>query len=117
MLLRILLLTLAVLARAHTPPTFTIQAVAGTDYVGDGGAATSAIPSQPEGIVVDSAGNIYFSDADHNRVRKIDTRGIITTVAGTGISGFSGDGGPAKSAQMSHPYVSGIRSIGQSVYC
>ena len=67
---------------------------------GDGGPATQATVYFPSGIAVDPAGNIYFVDKGNNRVRKIDTKGIITTYAGTGKAGFSGDGGPATSAQL-----------------
>jgi uncharacterized protein (TIGR03437 family) len=69
-------------------------------FSGDGGPATQATVYFPSGIAVDPAGNIYFVDKGNNRVRKIDTKGIITTYAGTGKAGFSGDGGPATSAQL-----------------
>jgi uncharacterized protein (TIGR03437 family) len=84
--------------------SYTIQTVAGTDFVGDGGAATSAILSQAEGIAVDAMGNIYVADADDCRVRKISLDGTIQTVAGNGTCGFSGDGGPANLAQLNQPY-------------
>lgn len=70
---------------------------------GDGGPAISA-QVIPSGIAVDAAGNIYFTDESNNRVRKINTSGIITTVAGTSVAGFSGDGGPSASAQVNDPY-------------
>lgn len=72
-------------------------AVAGTcapqegSYSGDGGLATSAHLSFPWSLAVDNAGNIFIADTGNNRVRKIDTNGIITTVAGDGSSGYSGD--------------------------
>jgi len=77
--------------------------------VGDGGPATSASLSfgatgQHQGIAVDAQGNLYIADSGHNRIRKVDTNGIITTVAGTGAFGFSGDGGPATGAQLSSPF-------------
>jgi len=71
-------------------------------FSGDGGAATSASLSFSEGIAVDSAGNIYISDSANQRVRKI-SGGTITTIAGTGSSGYSGDSGPATSAQLRTP--------------
>jgi uncharacterized protein (TIGR03437 family) len=69
-------------------------------FSGDGGPATKAALYFPSGVAVDSAGNIYFVDKGNNRVRKVDTKGIITTFAGTGTAGFSGDGGPAISAKL-----------------
>jgi uncharacterized protein (TIGR03437 family) len=81
--------------------TDTFSSVAGCP--GDGGQATSASMSQPEGIVADTLGNVYVSDIDCNSVRKIAPNGIITTVAGNGTSGYSGDGGPATSAQLFVP--------------
>ncbi|HTA81352.1 MAG TPA: T9SS type A sorting domain-containing protein [Bacteroidia bacterium] len=69
-------------------------------YAGDGGPARYASISDPTGIVVDSIGDIYFCDAGNYCIRKIDIHGIITTIAGKGISGYAGDGGPAKLAEF-----------------
>ena len=85
----------------------SISTVAGTGaggYTGDGGAATSAQITAPYGPVFDSAGNFYFSDAVNLRVRKVNIgTGIITTVAGTGSSGNTGNGGPATNANLNYP--------------
>ena len=84
----------------------TISTVAGngtTGYNGDGIAATSAEMNVPRGVVVDSSGNIYIADTLNHRVRKVDTTGIITTFAGTGAGGFSGDGGLATDAAIGGP--------------
>lgn len=80
-----------------------ITTVAGTGisgYSGDGGLATQAQLGYPYCVVVDALGNLYISDKVNNNIRKVNTSGIITTVAGTGISGYSGDGGPAVQAQL-----------------
>ena len=68
-------------------------------YSGDGGPATSAELNQPMGVAVDSAGNPYIADWGNNRIRKV-SNGVITTVAGNGMLGFSGDNGPATSAEL-----------------
>ena len=72
-------------------------------YVGDGKPATSAALSSPLNAAFDSNDNLYVSDSDNCRIRKVDSAGTITTVAGTGICGFSGDGGPATRAKLSYP--------------
>lgn len=72
---------------------------------GDGGSATQAQLAYPEGIAFGPDGSLYIATADQfdSRIRRVDPNGIITTVAGTGISGFFGDGGPATQAEFSHP--------------
>jgi uncharacterized protein (TIGR03437 family) len=84
--------------------TYQIVLVAGSGRIGDGGPATAAQIGAIQGVAVDRLGNVYLSDTDHHRVRKVDTHGIITTIAGTGLAGFSGDGGPATAAQLNTPY-------------
>ena len=74
-----------------------------------GGSIEEGVPAleadiTPFGMALDSAGNLYVADLRENRVRKIDTNGIITTVAGNGTPGFSGDGGPATAASLRDPY-------------
>jgi hypothetical protein len=84
-----------------------ITTVAGTGtraFSGDGGPATSAELSDPLNLAVDGSGNLYIADSGNHRVRRVDSSGTITTVAGTGTPGFSGDGGPATSAELAYPY-------------
>ncbi|QZY54095.1 immunoglobulin-like domain-containing protein [Crassaminicella profunda] len=88
-----------------------IDTVAGTGwsgYSGDGGLATAAKLDEPIGVAVDSYGNIYIVDIDSNCIRKVNTSGIITTVAGTGESGYSGDNGLATEAKLNSPYAVAI---------
>jgi sugar lactone lactonase YvrE len=80
--------------------------------VGDGGQAIAAQLQQPEGIVVDPAGNLYIADAANNRVRKVTPAGVISTVAGNGHQGFSGDNGPASAAQLNQPYGLALDAAG-----
>src|SRR5687767_4883178 len=106
------------------PPAGAITTVAGMGlYNGDGRVATSAVLNlpfgqgvvgieghPPAGITVDRQGNLYISDRSNHRIRKVTPgpdgtlrSGVITTVAGTGVSGFAGDGGPASSARLNSP--------------
>ncbi|MGV3556543.1 NHL domain-containing protein [Larkinella arboricola] len=87
-------------------PNGIITTVAGNGtygFSGDGGPATQAKMSSPRGIVIDAQGNLFFADRENSRVRKIATNGTISTIAGTGAYGFSGDGGPASSARLAYP--------------
>src|ERR1017187_2970411 len=100
--------------RNRKVPNGVITTVAGngTDgFSGDNGPATSAQLHGPWGVAVDSAGNLYVADRDNNRIRKV-SNGVITTVAGNGTVGFSGDSGPATSAQLSLPNSVAVDSAG-----
>jgi sugar lactone lactonase YvrE len=79
---------------------------------GDGGAATNATLNGPTGICVDSAGNWFIADMNYSLVRKVDTNGVISTVAGKSTFSFSGDGGPATNASMNHPIGVAVDSRG-----
>jgi uncharacterized protein (TIGR03437 family) len=83
--------------------TYSISTIAGTDRVLDGSLAASVPLANPESIAFDSAGNLYITDPSDSRIRKVSTAGIITTIVGTGIPGFSGDRGPAAQAQINNP--------------
>lgn len=72
-------------------------------FAGDGGPATSASLKAPEGVAVDAAGNLYIADRDNYRIRKVALDGTISTFAGNGKQGFSGDGGPAVNASLNRP--------------
>ena len=87
-------------------PDGVITTVAGTGefgFAGDGGAATNAVLAGPIGLTFDGAGNLYFADRSNHRIRKVTPQGTISTVAGNGVLGYSGDGGPATSASLSTP--------------
>lgn len=79
---------------------------------GDGGPAIEATFNQPQSVAVDSTGNVYISDTGNHRVRKVAPSGIITTVAGTGVDEFSGDGGPAAQASLNLPFQVAVDSAG-----
>ncbi|OKQ00036.1 S-layer homology domain-containing protein [Paenibacillus sp. P46E] len=116
--------------KAYAASGYTITSIAGTGvagFSGDGGQATLAqlgglppwltLPSDGKedlsgGMAVDSNGNMYIADIVNNRIRKIDTSGKITTVAGTGVAGFSGDGQAATLAQLSGPRGVAVDSSG-----
>ncbi len=90
-----------VVRKVDTAGNITTVAGNGTPgYSGDGGPATSAQLHDPAGVVADAAGNIYIEDLANARVRKVDATGTITTFAGNGTKGFSGDGGPATAAAL-----------------
>ena len=74
-------------------------------FAGDGGPANAALLNGPFDVAFDAGGNLYFSDTFNNRIRRVEARsGVITTVAGNGDKGFSGDGGPATGAALNEPY-------------
>ena len=94
------------------PPGYIINTAAGSGWIGDGGPATLAILRQPGGVAADNRGNLYIAETGGHRVRKLDRSGVITTVAGTGVAGFTGDGGAATAAQLSSPYGLAADALG-----
>ena len=95
-------------ANGGNPAVWTISTVAGTGsqgHAGDGGPATAALLNNPFDLAFDANGDLVFSDTYNHRICRIaKTTGIITTIAGTGEAGFSGDGGPAANAALNQPY-------------
>jgi uncharacterized protein (TIGR03437 family) len=96
--------------------SYSISTVAGSSRLRDGSPAITAPIRYPFGVAEDGAGNIYFADALDNRVRKVDSTGIISTVAGNGVAGFSGDGGPATQAMLNTPYGVKLDAKGANLY-
>lgn len=91
----------------------TIAGTGGAGFSGDNGIATSAQLNKPMGVTVDGSGNIYIADYYNNRIRKIDySNNVITTIAGNGTAGFSGDSGIATSAEINTPYSIAIDGSG-----
>ncbi len=83
-----------------------ITTIAGTGvagFSGDGGPASKAKLSHPEGVAVDAAGNVYIADSFNNRIRRVGSDGVITTIGGTGVAGYGGDGLLATDALMRFP--------------
>ena len=97
--------------------TSVITTLAGTGvagYNGDGGPATSANLHNPIDLALDESGNVLFADHNNHRIRRVAIgTGVITTLAGTGVSGFSGDGGPATSAQLQNPHGLALDASGR----
>jgi hypothetical protein len=100
----------------HDPATGETVVVAGTGVPGssgDGGAALDATLDEPVGLGLDANGNLYVADFPANRVRRIDPSGRITTLAGTGREGWSGDGGPAERADLGLPAAAVVDPAGR----
>ena len=95
--------------------TFAGHYVAGgstSTYSGDGGPATAADMFRPSGVCVDRVGNVYIAEVLGNRIRKVATTGIISTVAGVGAAGRTGDGGPATAATLANPISVCVDNLG-----
>jgi uncharacterized protein (TIGR03437 family) len=100
-----------------TTGMLTLSAGNGTPgFSGDNGPASSAQLNSPAGVAVDSAGNLYIADTQNQRIRKV-SNGVITTLAGNGTYGFSGDNGPATSAQLNDPSGIAVDSAGNLYVC
>ncbi len=93
----------SVFSYAQSGNIYTMAGTGVAGFSGDGGPATAAKLNGPTDVFEDAAGNFYIADRNNNRVRKINTAGIISTIAGTGTAGYSGDGGLATLAKLKHP--------------
>ena len=99
-------------SRAQIINTVAGNNALGSSYTGDAGMATLATVGNPGSVAIDKYGNIYISDQLNHVIRKVNTSGIITTVAGIGISGYSGDSGPATSAKLNYPQGIAVDTAG-----
>jgi len=99
------------IAAAHSLATVAGNGSRG--FSGDGGPASAAVLDNPTAVAVDYAGNVFFSDQGNQRIRRIGADGVITTVAGNGSPGFSGDNGPAMAAQLNFPGGLAVDQAGQ----
>lgn len=88
---------------SYEPTIVTVVGNGVPGYSGDGGSAAKAQLNYPSAIIFDKTGNMYIADSTNHRVRKVDVNGVITTIAGNGTDGYSGDGGPATAAQLRCP--------------
>jgi sugar lactone lactonase YvrE len=101
-----------VLRRRERPAVLDIAGTGSAGFSGDGGPATKAKLNVPYGVAMDRKGNIYIADRENNRVQKISRSGVVTTFAGTGAAGFSGDRGPAATATLDKPVGLAFDSAG-----
>jgi len=102
---------------ANSSTATTAGQVGSQGYAGDGGPATAAQFNTPNGMLTDSAGNIYVADTQNHRIRKIDSQhNITTTIAGNGNPGYSGDDGPATQAKLNSPMDVALDNTGQHLY-
>jgi DNA-binding beta-propeller fold protein YncE len=105
--------------QTQQPSGGVIRTVAGSNtrgYAGDGGSATSAALFQPRAAAVGPDGSVYVADTFNHRVRRVDPRGGVTTLAGTGQAAYSGDGGPAGAATLHWPHDVAVDPSGTSLY-
>jgi hypothetical protein len=103
---------------SKTRRTTTVAGNGSRSYGGDGGHAVDASLNMPHEIQFDSGGNLYIAERDNHVIRKVHAKtGVISTCAGTGVPGFSGDGGPATSAQLRQPHSIAVDARGRLLIC
>lgn len=112
----LLVLSLVLAGQAPGSLPWRLKTIAGGTEAGDGGLAAEASIRYLQGVATDGAGNVYFSDADDHRVRKVDSRGVVTTLAGDGVAGYSGDGGLGVRARVNTPYGVTVTPAGEVVF-
>jgi len=95
----------------------TVAGTNGSGFAGDGGLAVNAKLNLPGGVAVDGSGNLFIADTGNNRIRKVDTNGFITTLAGTNTAAFSGDGGAATNASLNQPNGVAVDDYGDVFIC
>ena len=98
--------------RRVSPNGIVTTVAGGGNSTADGVRATEALLRQPSGVATGAQGNLYVADSYGHTVRRVDQGGIISTIAGTGVAGFSGDGGPARSARLSRPIAVAVDPFG-----
>jgi DNA-binding beta-propeller fold protein YncE len=102
--LRLLLLFPLALSAMHAATISTFAGTGAKGFAGDGGPASAALLSEPNGVARGPDGALYICDTGNHRIRKVTPEGVIVTVAGNGQRGWSGDGGPASEARLNSPY-------------
>ncbi len=100
---KIIILSLLIVCAYGAEAQIISTIAGGGATLGDGGPAVDCELHEPQGICMDNTGNLYIADAGNNRIRKINTAGIITTIAGTGVAGYNGDNMLATAAQLNYP--------------
>ncbi len=113
----LLLCLLPFLALAQTGYIRTIAGNGVTGHTGDGGAAVAASLNRPTSTVEDTAGNLYIAEYEGHVIRKVTAAGVISTIAGDGTMGYSGDGGPATAARINNPFQLVLDTIGNLYFC
>src|SRR5206468_5938845 len=114
----LLLLLISLFVSSVHAQALTVTTIAGNGnagFGGDGGPATAASLGNPMGVSVDGAGNVYIADTFNHRIRKVSIGGVITTFAGNGTPGYSGDGDVAVSGRVDNPVDGASDSIGSLV--